>query len=142
ALASLRRGHELGSRTPGWPHPSARWVQECERLVELDSRLPAILSGKERLTSPAEQARCAWLCQQPSRRLYGASARLYQQALAAQPSLAGDLRAGHRYDAACAAVLAGCGQGNDAGKLDAAERDRWRRQALDWLRADLALRDL
>jgi Flp pilus assembly protein TadD len=34
ALAALRRGHELGSRRPDWPYPSARWVAECERLVE------------------------------------------------------------------------------------------------------------
>jgi hypothetical protein len=44
----------------------------------------------------------------------------------------------HRYHAACAAALAGCGQGHDAAGLDANERARLRRQALDWLRADLA----
>jgi serine/threonine protein kinase len=35
ALEELRRGHELGSRNPRWSYPSARWVQECERLIEL-----------------------------------------------------------------------------------------------------------
>jgi serine/threonine protein kinase/Flp pilus assembly protein TadD len=33
ALAALKRGHELGSRRPDWPYPSARWVAECQRLV-------------------------------------------------------------------------------------------------------------
>jgi hypothetical protein len=33
--------------------------------------------------------------------------------------------------------LAGCGQGEDAGTLDAKERARLRGQALNWLRADL-----
>ena len=33
ALAALRRGHELGSRTPGWQYPSAQWVKECEALA-------------------------------------------------------------------------------------------------------------
>jgi Tfp pilus assembly protein PilF len=42
-----------------------------------------------------------------------------------------------RYSAACAAALAGCGQGKDADKRDAKERLRLRQQALDWLRADL-----
>ena len=42
-----------------------------------------------------------------------------------------------RYDAACAATLACCGQGKDADKLDSEERARLRQQALDWLRADL-----
>ena len=53
------------------------------------------------------------------------------------PQLADDLGASHRYNAACAAALAGCGQGKDADKLDGKERGRLRRQALDWLRADL-----
>jgi hypothetical protein len=41
---------------------------------------------------------------------------------------------GARYDAACAAALAGCA----ADKPDGKERARLRRQALDWLREDLA----
>jgi hypothetical protein len=41
-----------------------------------------------------------------------------------------------RYNAACAATLAGCGQGLDADKIDARALGRLRRQALDWLRAD------
>jgi hypothetical protein len=51
-----------------------------------------------------------------------------------------DLRAAHRYNAACAAALAAAGQGEDATKLDNQERVRLRKQALDWLRADLTLR--
>jgi hypothetical protein len=35
---------------------------------------------------------------------------------------------------------AAAGQGEDAGKLDTTERRHLRQQALDWLRADLALR--
>jgi serine/threonine protein kinase/Flp pilus assembly protein TadD len=38
ALAALKRGHELGSRRPDWAYPSARWVQECQQLVERDGR--------------------------------------------------------------------------------------------------------
>src|SRR5262249_38574996 len=45
ALTSLRRGHELGSKSPGWPSAAAQWVKACERLVELDGKLPAILGG-------------------------------------------------------------------------------------------------
>jgi hypothetical protein len=54
------------------------------------------------------------------------------------PKVAADLRPGHRYNAACVAALAGCGQGADAAKLEAGERARLRGQALAWLRADLA----
>jgi hypothetical protein len=50
---------------------------------------------------------------------------------------AADLTKQHRYNAACAAALAGCGQGLDAGSIGDEERARLRQQALDWLRADL-----
>jgi hypothetical protein len=80
----------------------------------------------------------AWLCQQEHKKLYAAAARYYAEAFAAQPGLADDLRDESRYSAACAAACAGCGQGEDAGRLDDQERARLRRQALTWLRADLA----
>jgi hypothetical protein len=67
------------------------------------------------------------------------SAGLYAEIFAADPQLADDLRAGHRYNAACAAALAGSGAGEDKGKLSEAERTRWRKQARAWLQADLAL---
>jgi serine/threonine-protein kinase len=66
-----------------------------------------------------------------------AAARFYAEAFAAEPKLADDPRFRNRYNAACAAALAGCGQGQDAGKLDDKERARLRKQALAWLRADL-----
>ena len=74
------------------------------------------------------------------KKLYHTAAGLYAAAFAADPKLADDLRAGagHRYDAACFAALAAAGQGEDAAKLDDKERTRLRRQALDWLKADLA----
>ncbi len=64
--------------------------------------------------------------------------RYYQAALDLNPKLGDHLRLQHRYNAACAAALAGCGQGEDAAKLDDKERRGLRKQALDWLRADLA----
>src|SRR6185369_4854586 len=45
-----------------------------------------------------------------------------------------------RYRAAGSAALAAAGQGGDAAKLDDAAKAKLRKQALDWLRADLALR--
>jgi serine/threonine-protein kinase len=32
-LAMLRKGHELGSRRPGWQYPSAQWVADAERAL-------------------------------------------------------------------------------------------------------------
>jgi len=65
--------------------------------------------------------------------LYAASARFYAEAFADQPQLAEDLDEGHRYNAACAAALAGSGKGKDAGRLPDKEYARLRKQALDWL---------
>jgi Tfp pilus assembly protein PilF len=100
-------------------------------------KLPGILKGEARPADAAECLALAELCQQPYQSRYAASARFFGDAFAAEPKLADDLDALHRYNAACAAALAGCGQGNDAAKLDDKERARLRRQSLDWLRADL-----
>jgi serine/threonine-protein kinase len=137
SLASLRRGHALGSRRPGWRNPSALWVKRAERLVELDQQLPAFLKGERQPRNAAEALTLAGLCQPPFRQRYAAAVRFYHDAFTAEPKLAEILRAGRRYNAACAAALAGCGQGKDAASLDAKERSRLRRQALAWLQADL-----
>jgi serine/threonine protein kinase/tetratricopeptide (TPR) repeat protein len=135
ALEEARRGHELGSRKPNTKYPSAELVLQHERMVELDAKLPAILQGKAEPASARERAELATLCS--FKRLHHTAARFYQEAFSSEPKLADDPRADQRYNAACAAALAGCGQGDDAGKLDHAERARLRRQALNWLRADL-----
>src|SRR5262249_35571559 len=71
---------------------------------------------------------------------YATAARLFREALTEQPGLADDLRAGHRYNAAWVAALAGCGQGKDAAQLTASDRAGWRRQALSWLDAEVRAR--
>jgi tetratricopeptide (TPR) repeat protein len=135
ALGARRRGHELGSKQRGWPYPSAEWVREAERLVDLDRKLPAVLEGKQRPADPAEAAALADLCAQYKGRP-ATAARLFQEAFAADPRLAKNLHS-HRYNAACAAALAAAGKGQDAAGLDPNERSRLRRQAIAWLRADL-----
>jgi tetratricopeptide (TPR) repeat protein len=135
-LAELRRGDELGSRNPRWPYRSAQWIRACERQIELDDKLPGFIGGRFTPASPAERIELADLCL--VKRLPRAAVRFFEQAFAAQPKLAEDLDTACRYNAACAAALAGCCQGQDADKPDDTERARLRRQAVDWLRADLA----
>jgi tetratricopeptide (TPR) repeat protein len=265
ALGERRKGHELGSKQPGWPYPSGLWVKEAERMVALDALLPKVLKGEAGVQDAAglmelarfathqkklfaatadllrdsfqahpdwatanippqpndlrytnrryavsaaamasagkgdgegltEEQRTALLVQalvwlraelaawekrldgaapgmaaevtrlltdaadddwlapvrdaarfaklpgdqrDEFRQIWAASARLYAAAFAMDAKLAEDVSKGHRYNAACHAALAGCGQGSDADKLAAAERARLREQALDWLRADL-----
>ena len=73
-----------------------------------------------------------------SEKLHGRSARLWSEAFRGQPKLADDMQVQNRYNAACAAALAGCGQGKDDPPLDDAAKARWRKQAIDWLKADVA----
>jgi tetratricopeptide (TPR) repeat protein len=136
ALEELRHGHELGCKHPNWRYPSAEWVRHCQRLVELDDKLRGFLDGKATPASAAERIELAQFGS--DQRRHRAAARLYEKAFAAGPKLVDDRGAWHRYNAACAAALAGCGVGRDAGKLDEKEKAQWRGQALGWLRADLA----
>jgi serine/threonine-protein kinase len=138
ALVELRRADELGSRTPGWALPSADAVRRCEAEAALDAKLTAILAGRAQPADAAERVKLASQCRQAYRRLPAAAARFYADAFGVEPRLAEDLNTQNRYNAACAAVLAGAGQGEDEGRLKEDERVRWRKQALDWLRADLA----
>jgi serine/threonine protein kinase/tetratricopeptide (TPR) repeat protein len=136
ALAEMRRGHELRSKRPNWPYPSDQWVRQLERLVELDEHLPDFLSGKTRPASPEERIELAELCVRKQLNL--AAVRFYDEAFTPVSPRTAPLIGAYRYNAACAAALAGCGQGKDAEKLDDKGRARLRQQALDWLRADLA----
>jgi serine/threonine protein kinase/tetratricopeptide (TPR) repeat protein len=113
-------------------------MRRCEELIALDVKLRAVLGGEKKPEGPDEMVGLAWLCQQPYKQLYAAAARFYGAAFTLEPRLAEDLRSQHRYNAACAAALAGCGQGKDAKKLNDPERAGLRKRALDWLQADLA----
>jgi serine/threonine protein kinase/tetratricopeptide (TPR) repeat protein len=60
-----------------------------------------------------------------------------RRAIQLDPQSFEDPRSYHRYNAACAAAQAGCGQGKDTDGLDEKKRASLRQQALDWLRTDL-----
>jgi lipoprotein NlpI len=139
AVEALRRGHQLGIRRDDWRHPSLFWLRQAEQMARFDDRLPAVLAGYDKAKNAAEYLGFAQLCQLYRHR-YSAAANFYQEAFAAQAILATDLQGGHRYNAACAAAMAGSGQGKDADKLHDKERARLRRQALRWLRAELTAR--
>jgi tetratricopeptide (TPR) repeat protein len=127
-LDLLPQRHALRAR-------ATRRMQRGERLLALGARLPAVLQGEDRPADAAERLDFAVLCR--GARQYAAAAGLYADAFAADPKLA-DLRAAHRYDAARSAAVAAAGRGAGAPKPDGPEGSRLRRQALGWLRADLA----
>lgn len=122
-------------------HPAhaflTRVLHDSEQLLALDqNKLSPILEGREQPVNEEERIALAKLCK--IKKLYAAAARFYAAALAAKPELAGDPARTHRYDAACYAALAGCGLGRDADQLDDQERTRLRKQALAWMRDELA----
>jgi serine/threonine-protein kinase len=136
SLAEFRLGHEFGSKRAAWRHPSAAWVAQAERLAALAERLPAVLGGSAEPADNAERLAFAQMAYDAKR--YAGAARLWSQALEADPKLAADRQAQHRYNAACAAALAASGQGVDDPPLDEATKVKLRAQALGWLRSELA----
>ncbi len=118
----------------GWVYHVLRREAESTILPNL----PAFLDGKYLPQDNDERLAMLGACQFTDRTR--AMARLYADAFVASPPLADDLGAGRRYNAARAAALAGCGYGEDAPGLGEAEGKKWRDQARQWLRAELAAR--
>ena len=112
-----------------------RHRQRTQQLLALEGRLPAVLQGQDKPADTAEGFRFVELCS--IKKQYAAAARLYADVFVADPRSADDFQAGHRYNAACLAAQAAAGQGTDAAAVDGRRRTDLRRQALDWLRADL-----
>jgi tetratricopeptide (TPR) repeat protein len=136
AEAEIRRGLELLADWQKDLLPNLeRLLQRCQRLRALEVSLAAVIQGKDK-PAPADCLDVAELCF--VKKHYATAARLYAEALATTPQLTEDLRAGHRFNAARAAALAGGGQGDDAAGLGEPERAGLRKQARDWLRLDLA----
>jgi hypothetical protein len=110
-------------------HSGADVLRETERMAELDGAWPELLAGKQP-EAPADRLALAKMCQ--IRGHYARSAGLYESAFRGDPAL--EEAVDNRYAAACAAALAGAGEG---GLGTEQERRRWRQLARDWLRADL-----
>jgi tetratricopeptide (TPR) repeat protein/tRNA A-37 threonylcarbamoyl transferase component Bud32 len=132
SLAAYRQALTLDLNT-GLPQNT---LARVERIAKLEANLTAYVNEQLRPGTNDERLELALVCK--SRRLYRASARLYTDAFTADAKRADALQEGHRYNAACSAALAAFGK-EDEGKLDDLERRRLRKQALVWLRADLAL---
>jgi serine/threonine-protein kinase len=135
AEAETRRGLDLLAESDKKLRANLyRQLQRCRRLRALESRLPAVFEGNDRPVA-ADCLDLAELCF--VKKHYATAARLFAEALADTPQLTEDLRAGHRFNAARAAALGGCGHGDDVAGLGKPEREALRRQARDWLRLDL-----
>jgi eukaryotic-like serine/threonine-protein kinase len=131
--------------------------REAEALIL--PNLSPFLRGDYQPRDNDERLALVGICQ--FQRRGATAARLFADAFAADPALAQQLNSACRaratlgdkqpvsrmeelytecrYPAARCAILAECGLGADAAKLTTAEQARWRKQAIEWLRADLAM---
>jgi hypothetical protein len=107
-----------------------------EHRAALAPRLQAVLRGDDHPKDASEGLDFALIAYHA--RQFGSSARLYAESFRAEPKLADDMAAQHRYIAACAAAQAVDGKSDAEPPLDGPAKSRWRQQALDWLRGDLA----
>jgi tetratricopeptide (TPR) repeat protein len=139
AEAGVETRQSLGLLPQGDPmrQVASRQLKQCEYLAGLDEKLSPVLGGNAEPAGAAECLALAQLCQVFKRR-HAAAATFYAAAFAADPRLTTDLRQPNRQNAACSAALAAAGQGEDARSLPDKVRLRLRRQALAWLRDDLA----
>jgi serine/threonine-protein kinase len=115
----------------GWVSHVLR--REAEGLILPD--LPALLDGARRPRDNDERMALLGVCQFEGR--WSTAARLYTEVFEADPKLAEVPYDQDHFAAACCAALAGSGRGGDETTAGESERARWRRQARDWLRADL-----
>jgi hypothetical protein len=107
--------------------------REAEAMMLPDLR--GFLDGTYEPRSKNEKVSFLGACQFEGRNR--AAAAIYAEVLSADTQLADDVFGGTRFRAACTAAAAGAGRGRDADSLDEEGRARWRKQARDWLRADL-----
>jgi tetratricopeptide (TPR) repeat protein len=133
SIRALRRIREQA----GGDRAVVDWIDSAisltERIAALGPRLPRIFHSASRSDSSYADA-CS------HRLFFAASTSLWSAAFAVDPSLVENLDAEYRYHAACAAAMAGCGQGKDDPPPDDTETAKLRQKANEWLKADLAAR--
>ncbi|MHC4940923.1 MAG: protein kinase domain-containing protein [Planctomycetota bacterium] len=124
ALPWLERAHRLGTARGNWHYPTARFIAQAKAWQHIEPRMPALRTGKEKPKDAIEHRRIAELCYEFKE--YGFATRLWKefdpQEMAA------------RYDAACAAALAGTGRAKD----EVADPAEVRALSLGWLQKNLA----
>lgn len=132
AIRDYRWDKSWADHTSGWVSHVLR--REAERIIL--PKLRAFLDGTRQPRDNDERLALLGVCQFEGR--WSTAARLYAEAFEADPKLAEDPYAQGHYTAACFASLAGSGRGDDETAAVDPDRARWRRQARDWLRADLS----
>jgi serine/threonine-protein kinase len=136
SASDYRRGLDrMSARAPERPLYEAQ-AKLAAALAAVGPQLDDVRSGKARPTNAAEAIDFARLCVHPTKQEYRLAAKLFHQAFRERPELANDRVLGDRYAAARAAAIAAA-----LPDVGADERVELRGWAIDWLRAELAIRD-
>ena len=102
----------------------------------INARLAVVIGGE----APKDNAERLTLAQRAyDTKRFAAAAKLFAEALQSDPKLSEDRQAQVRYNAACCAALAASGAGKVDPPLDDVTNSTLRKQALDWLRVELAV---
>ncbi len=137
ALAMIRKVQEMGPNLVPNRWHSAAWVAHIERMAARTERLPTRPTASIRPNDPNESLDLAVICS--DQRRFVASARYWAWALEADPTLGDDRNFQYWFSAACTAVMAASGKGQNKAPPDAASAADLRRQALRWLKVDLGI---
>jgi tetratricopeptide (TPR) repeat protein len=106
-------------------------------MAAVDGRLKAILKGEQQPKDVRERLQLAQRAYDLTRN--AAAARFWREAIEQDSKLVQDRQAQHRYNAACAAALAGCGHGKDDPPPSDEQKPELRQQALDWLTGEFGV---
>jgi serine/threonine-protein kinase len=139
AAAEFRAGQVVRCRRAGIPFKTTARIVAAEHMAAaaaLPHRLSAILAGTDRPKDTNERLAFAQLAY--NNKNFAAAALLWDEALDAKPAFGECRTAQHRYHAACAAVLAAAGQGENGPVHDNDARSKLRKQAVAWLNLELA----
>jgi tetratricopeptide (TPR) repeat protein len=137
-LIELKRAQTLGGPNTNWSGglPIAKWIEAAEQFAPFEARISALESGRDNAKDILENLTFAQIYHAKKR--YKAAVRHHKAAIASDPIWAKNPALFLKFNAACAAVLGGSGQGKDAATDgDATSQLALRQQALEWLKAEL-----
>lgn len=135
ALAACRRWLELIPAGDPMQATARAQIENCERLIALDRRLPLVAEGRDEPSTAREWLQVYDLCRQ--KKLYASALRALERAFELEPALTVDVGEFQRFNAACCAALVVAGEGDEGAGSSAEERARCREVAHRWLRAEL-----
>jgi tetratricopeptide (TPR) repeat protein len=136
SIQAAKEGKDL--LTPTQPDYGSLQVlyEVSQKLRKGEELIPALMRGEASPADVLERNGLATVAGLKHKK-FAAATRLFAQSFADDPVRANNVLMGGRYRGACFAVLAGTGQAEKEAALKEEDKAKLRRQALEWLEADL-----